>query len=157
MKVLIEEYRGFEIYFDNMNEVFYSVSDKNDTELKKSSYSASKKAIDDYIKNNQKFKPFYCCDSRYFIRKEKIKIVGIRKDGLLVFENSKSEKQALPCYRVEELICYNQDNDKIFEEQEIIQKEIELLRGKIKHLDEKVIKKPISELVKEMGFTLKER
>ena len=52
MKTLIENYRGFEIFFDTDNENFYSVSDKYDRQETKKSYASAKKSIDDYIKYN---------------------------------------------------------------------------------------------------------
>jgi hypothetical protein len=92
-RILIEKYRNFEIYFDRNDETFYCVSDYYDTDQKKKSYASAKKAIDEYIKENTTFRPFYVHNCRSKSRGEqfpthsddnKILVTGIRRDGRFV-------------------------------------------------------------------------
>jgi len=114
MKVKIEDYRGFEISFDNEGEVFYTLGSSWDVECTKKSYAAVKKWIDDYIKDNSEFKPFFIEQKESSWKEhKKLKIIGIRKDGRFVFENSKGEKEQLSEYDEKDYILYNPDNDAI--------------------------------------------
>lgn len=79
MRVEIANYRGWEISFDTDKEEFYCLSNEYDNDVNKKSFSASKKYIDDYIKLNKEFKPFFVTSKDS--RERKIKIVGVRKDG----------------------------------------------------------------------------
>jgi len=80
-KILIEKYRGFEIEFDTHYEKFKCTC--NDDEEKESkSFSVIKKFIDDYLKNNQSFKPFWVHpNSQKNFWSDKLEVFAIRKDG----------------------------------------------------------------------------
>ena len=57
-KILIDNYRGFDIEFETINEKFQCII--TDELVKESiSFSAIKKFVDEYKKTNQDFKPFY--------------------------------------------------------------------------------------------------
>jgi hypothetical protein len=89
MKVTIEEYRGFEIYFDTDHEVFQCVvADESAKESK--SFSAVKKFVDDYKKDNQDFAPFWVDRNpeRYYTETRALKIIGLRKDGRFIAEKN---------------------------------------------------------------------
>ena len=58
MRVSIETYRNFEIFFDIESESFYTVSNEYDLEEKKPVCSLQK-WIDDYIKENENFTSFW--------------------------------------------------------------------------------------------------
>jgi len=93
MKVLIEKYRGVEIHFDTDGEIF--LTEIKDVGKESKSFTATKKWIDEYLKNNATFEPFYIiADPNGYNRGEKKKkIVGIRKDGRFVYEEKGEKKQ----------------------------------------------------------------
>lgn len=83
--IKIEDYRGFEISFDTDKETFTAWSSSYDNETKeKQSYAATKKYVDDYLKDNQNFKPFFVFQVG---RKDKKQIIGIRKDMRFIDAN----------------------------------------------------------------------
>ena len=88
MRVLIENYRGFDIWFDTEKEIFYAASDSEDVGKEKRSYSAAIKYVDDFIKDNMVFEPFWVIS----LGGTKVRIVGIRKDGYFVQENKDGSK-----------------------------------------------------------------
>ena len=57
-KILIENYRGFDIEFDTQYEKFQCVCTEEDSK-ESSSFAAIKKFIDEYKKQNADFKPFW--------------------------------------------------------------------------------------------------
>ena len=86
MIVKIETYRNFDISLNTDTGEFISISDYYDTQSKKSSFNAAKKAIDDCVKANQSFKPFFAVQCDYsgdelLPKMVKVKIVSTRKDG----------------------------------------------------------------------------
>jgi hypothetical protein len=132
MKALIEEYRGFEIFFDTYEEKFYTKSNEHDVQQAKSSYASVKKWIDDFIKNNTEFKPFLIESINYYSN-EKLKIIGIRKDGRFVYENN-GQKQQLPEYSEKEYIVYNPENEKHWEKYNEIKNKQQALREEEKQV-----------------------
>jgi hypothetical protein len=133
MKVLIEHYRGFEISFNSETEEFYFMSDTYDTEAKRKSFSAAKKWIDDFIKENNTFKPkeFVCADGR------KITVVGFHKDGKVVIDRG-GKKAILSSYEEKYFVLYDQKFDEIFNEinaldaqRDDLNRSINLLEGEI--------------------------
>lgn len=129
MKVLIENYRNFEIYFDNEDEIFYTVSDKYDSENKTKSYASIKKWIDDFIKDNNDFKPFFAIariEGSLYVKNDAIKInvIGITKAKKIIYINEKDEKQTLSKYDVSNYIFYEPENEPFYKElQELKEKE----------------------------------
>jgi hypothetical protein len=103
MKVEIEDYRDWTIYFDTIEERFYSVSQRDDTSKENRSYSAAKKAIDDYLRDNQEFKPFKAMHKSHL---EIIDIVGIRKDGRYITERN-GKKEQLSSYDEDRWIVWD--------------------------------------------------
>src|SRR5687768_11171772 len=97
----IETYRGYDIYFNTKDETFYSEISDTETKVKKS-YSSITKAIDDFIKENNAFKPFEVVknplESWHSPDEEKLKIIGIRKDGRWVYEGRKKVPTQLSDY-----------------------------------------------------------
>lgn len=111
MKTTIENYRGIEIWFDSNIESFQC--DIDDERSVKKSYSSVKKFIDEYIKENNVFKPFYVEAnpmSHFGDIGNKLKIVGIRKDGRFVAEDKNGKKQQIPDYRLDHWMEVNSDN-----------------------------------------------
>ena len=102
MNVLIENYRGFEINFDNETELFSCSIDSGYKKGSKS-YSSIKKYVDDYIKDNTEFKPFKAVN---IDNGELINVIGIRKDGRFNYEDSKGKKHQLSDYHEKYYIVY---------------------------------------------------
>ena len=108
MKILIENYKNIKIEFDKDDEMFYcSINDERGKGSK--SYASIKKYIDDYIKENSKFEPFFVVkDSLWNSEKdgEIFKIVGIRKDERFIYEDKKGTVAQISEYNEEEYIVY---------------------------------------------------
>jgi len=142
MKVLIETYRDFEIYFETDGELFYSISDKLDYQMKKQSYASSKASIDEYIKKNLNFKPIWVeRNDSYFYNNKKIKLVGIRKDGRFVFENDKGEKGQLSEYDERNYFISNSDNEPVFKRIEEKEEQIKALTKELEVINKTLIVK----------------
>jgi hypothetical protein len=131
MKVLIDNYRKFEINFDTDTDEFYSVSDYYDTEVKKKSFASSKKAIDDFIKANSEFKPFDVVptygNSSY---KKAGKIIGIRKDKRFIIQYENGETGQVSEYDEKDYALPNEANEAIYAELNSIQLQIEGMKAK---------------------------
>lgn len=140
MKSKITDYRGFEISFDTDIEKFYLFSDRYDTENLKPSFASAKKYIDEFIKDNDVFKPFTLIGHPLKYRKgEIIRILGIRKDNRFVYEDAKGLKKQISEYEEEDYIFDNQENYSILKEIErfeVIQEEI---NSKIKYCEKQLI------------------
>ena len=149
MRVLIENYRGWEIYFDTGKEDFYTFSNEYDTQQTKKSYASAKKYIDDYIKENQNFKPIKVQKMRSFFNSGAvITLIGLRKDGIFMYEDVKGRKQQLSKYDEEDYFLVNPENDAIFQELELLYKEEKELTDKIKYASSKVIKVDVKQIKK---------
>tara|TARA_R110000868_G_scaffold12456_7_gene59543 strand:+ start:12078 stop:12599 length:522 start_codon:yes stop_codon:yes gene_type:complete len=123
--IKIEFYRKFDIYFDKREETFFSISDYYDTQVVKKTYTAAKKAIDEYIKENNGFKPFFLIDCRGYGTKneynfpisheiDKITVTGIRKDKRFVY--NESEQIGTSQYDQDKLYILLPENEPVFEE-----------------------------------------
>lgn len=89
MQVEVMNYRGYSISFDTEREIF--LCDVGNDGAEKKSFAATKKAIDDYIKDNQVFVPFEVMLCYHSPKKRTI--VGIRKDGRFVYEEEGKKQQ----------------------------------------------------------------
>lgn len=98
MKVLIEKYRGFEIYFDKRSQLFETLVVDESKDSK--SYNAVKKFIDDYCRRNVHFEPFTVIRGVTVsgITNNPLKIVGIRKDRGLIAINNDGNKIRVSSY-----------------------------------------------------------
>lgn len=128
MKVEIEIYRGWSISFDTDQETFYCHSEQYDRDENKKSYSTTKKWIDDFIKDNEIFKPIWVESSPKRYGQKKIKLIGIRKDGRFVYEDAKGEKKQLSEYDEKDYILYDEANEKYKIEASKIDEQMEVLR-----------------------------
>jgi len=141
-RILIEEYRGFDIYFDKRTEEFNAISNEYDIQKNKKSLGLAKNSIDDYIKDNLDFKSVVVqMVGTMFASEKEIELIGIRKDGRFVFRNKKGEPEQLSEYSERDYFLKNETNSQIF-------KDIDLLRIKIKDL-EKEIRVKESQVVKD--------
>lgn len=152
MRVLIQTYRGWEIYFDTENEEFYTMSNQFDTDKTKKSYSSAIKYIDDYIKENYKFTPFYVqkMPSIYDNRDTTIKIIGIRKDGRFMYEDKDGSKHQLTEYDAKNYFKVNPENEPIFKEIHQLKDDISKLEGKVKELMSKVVKEELTDILRKL-------
>lgn len=114
-KVLLENYRGFEIMFETKAGIF--LCEVSDTTMKEgSSFSAIKAAIDSHIKENGAFEPFWAesIPSMYG-RQKRILVVGIRKDSRFIIEES-GKKSQLSDYDLKDFIIVKEENKPIINE-----------------------------------------
>ena len=147
MRVSIETYRNFEIFFDIESESFYTVSNEYDREEKKRSYAACKKWIDDYIKENENFTSFLVYRTRYgHVLSEPKLITGRRKDGRFVFDDG----QQLSEYYERDYYLYNEANDAIQAQIAEKEKQIDSINQEIKELAEKQILVSVQEYKKQL-------
>lgn len=149
MKVLIENYRGWDIRFDTSDESFYSENAPEDKSVKKVSFASAKKYIDDYIKENQAFKPVrVVLEPGAYGGNKSITLIGIRKDGLFVYEDSLGKKLTLSEYHEGRYIQENPHNDPIFERIENLEKERGIISEKIKEEENKLVRVTVKEIKK---------
>lgn len=148
MKVDIEEYRGWQISFDTEKETFYCVSDAWDRDESKKSFAAIKSFIDEFIKDNLVFKPVWAEPSAGRHGRDKIKIIGIRKDGRLICEKN-GEKSQLSSYDEEGYIIHNPANDPIRNQIDELDLDIEKLYNKKKELDKQITGQSLSDFKKQ--------
>lgn len=151
MKIEIENYKGWDISFDTNKEAFYCHSELYDKDQNKTSYSAVKKFIDDFIKDNQKFNPVWIQSKPGSHHGEKkIKLIGIRKDGRFIYENSKGEKKQLSDYNEKDYILYDEKNDKFLSEADALNNKIEEIRLQIKNVLSNVTGVELTEYKKQL-------
>lgn len=151
MKVIIDNHRGWEISFDTELETFYCISDRYDRDETKKSFASIKKFIDDFIKENEIFEPVWVeTKPNSYTSDKKIKLIGIRKDGRFIYENSKGEKQQLSDYNEKDYILYDANNDKFRLEAEKINKEIKVLNAKRDAVLDKITGIELTEYKKEL-------
>lgn len=141
MEIEIENYRGYEIRFNTDRETF--VCDIDDERSVKKSFSAIKKFIDDFIKENNTFKEFKIIRAidgswgKYGI----ITIIGIRKDGRLIGQQGEDKFQ-MSDYDLSYYVLYDPKNDSIRDDLKKLDDEFEDFRkeyiSKKKYLQSKV-------------------
>lgn len=147
MKTPITTYRGWEISFDTEKETFYTVSDIYDRSETKSSYNSIKTFIDNFIKENNEFKPVYVESLPSGWRgKHTIKLIGIRKDNRFIYEDANGKKEQLSESSEKEYILINPDNEPIYKAIADCDTKIEILRAEKKELENTIIKKDLSEI-----------
>lgn len=153
MIVVIENYRGWSISFDTEKETFCSHSEQLDRDENKKSYAATKKWIDDFIKENEVFEPVWIeTKPNQYNPAKRIKLIGIRKDGRFIYENEKGEKKQLSDYEEKDYILYNPKNDKYREEAKKIDVELEELRLKRNAILNKVVGIELAEYKKQINI-----
>lgn len=141
MNILIENYRGFDIFFDSNDEIFACKID-NVKWGKKQSFASAKKFIDDYIKDNIVFEPF---EAQHKENGNVIKVIGIRKDGRFIYDKNGSKEQ-LSDYDLKYYLVYNAANDVLFAEAASLDADRQLLYKKRLSVLEKVTGTHLSEM-----------
>lgn len=129
MKVEIENYRGWSISFDTEKETFCCHSEQWDRDENKKSYASIKKYVDDFIKENETFKPVWIeTKPNLYGSDNRIKLIGIRRDGRFIYEDEKGDKKQLYEPDEKKYILYNPENDKYREEAKKVDVKLEELR-----------------------------
>ncbi len=127
-KIAIENYRGFDIEFDTSFERFQCII-TDDLTKESQSYSAVKKFIDDYKKENQDFKPFYAIKTpSSFSDFKRIKIIGIRKDKRFIISEG-GKKGQLSEYHEQSYMLEKECNNSLIQKLQTLEKEIEEYRN----------------------------
>jgi hypothetical protein len=149
MKTLITEYRGWEIYFDTEKDEFYTISNEYDKDNTKKSFASTKKFIDDYIKDNNDFKPILVQNEpTMFYNAEIIRLIGIRKDGDFMYEDKNGKRKRLSSYNEKDYFLINHDNDSVFSKIKELEENRDLLHSEIKELRKSIIKVDVREIKK---------
>lgn len=114
-KIEIENYRGWTIYFDKETDRFYSVSQSDDVDKTSKTFTAAKKAIDDYLKDNQNFKPFEVMmfSKHRYADFERGIIMGQRKDGRYIIKKEGKEPEQLHQAYESDWIEHKSENDSV--------------------------------------------
>lgn len=108
----IENYRGFEIWFDTELESFQC--DIDDSRSIKKSYSGLKKFIDEYLKENNTFKVLRVIpnpQNRRYGYEKITKVIGIRKDGRFIGETATGEKIQISDYDLDRVALFDEKNE----------------------------------------------
>lgn len=147
MRVLIENYRGWEIYFDTDKEEFYTVSNEYDKQETKRSYASSKKYIDDYIKSNNVFKPIKVQKMPTMFSEGKvITLIGIRKDKAFMYEDEEGIKQQLSSYDERDYFIVDSRNDVHFKRIAELAIERKRIDDEVNQIEKSVIKVDVKQI-----------
>lgn len=133
-KILIENYRGFDVEFDTDYEKFQCVITE-DTSKESVSFKSIKKFIDDYKKENQSFKPFKIVPHPKKYSNEIFTVVGRRKDGKFIIQDEQGESKQLSSWNEEDYMLFNSKNEEILD---TINKERDYIKLKMKESTERV-------------------
>ena len=147
MRILIENYRGWEIYFDTDKEEFYTVSNEYDKQETKRSYASSKKYIDDYIKSNNVFKPIKVQKMPTMFSEGKvITLIGIRKDKAFMYEDEEGRKQQLSSYDERDYFIVDSRNDVHFKRIAELAIERKRIDDEVNQIEKSVIKVDVKQI-----------
>lgn len=147
MRTLITEYRGWEIFFDTEKEEFYTVSSQYDKDISKKSFASTKKFVDDYIKENNNFKPILVQkEPSIFNSGEIIKLIGIRKDGDFMYEDKDGVKHRLSSYSEKDYFLLNPENEEPFKKISELEKKREKIGDEIKEIKKTIIKVDVKQI-----------
>jgi hypothetical protein len=151
MRVLIEDYKGWGIYFDTEKEDFYTISNQYDKEQTKRSYSSTKKFIDDYIKENNEFKPIKVQKMpSMYSDGEIITLIGIRKDKSFMYQDKDGNKKQLSRYNESDYFLVDAKNEKYFNRIEELSIERSKLDNELKEIEKSIIKLDVKQIRKNL-------
>lgn len=150
--VKIIDYRGYEIFFNIDEEKFYLHSEKYDRDSWVSTLKAAKANIDNYIKSNSDFKPFWVVrvPGKFYGSSvsNTLKIVGIRKDGNFVQEDVKAGKLVVSKYDEESWMSIKDENNEVMELLAVLELKQKELDKQRKELQGKVVVETLSDIRK---------
>jgi hypothetical protein len=151
MKIEIEKYKGFEIRFDTEKETFEC--DIDDSRSVKKSYSAIKKFITDWIKDNEVFKPFKIQGIPDSYASKEIKtIIGKHGNGNLIYKDKYDKIQQLSVYDFKNYMLVNKENDQFYILLDQIQSERDVINKRQKELESKFIVKTVKDYLSEQSL-----
>lgn len=156
--IQIEEYRGFTIYFNKEEDKFICDHDAADVQGKKASYSAVKKFVDDFIKENDTFNPVLLQKRERWgggaLQDDRAKLIGVRKDGRFVAEDEKGDKFQIGRYEMDRWVIFNEDNIEIEKEAREIEFQIDSLRKKAEITRKRMKAITLEQYIIKMGLKL---
>ncbi len=145
MRIHIEEYRGWDIYFNTQTEEFYTISNEYEKQVNKKSFSAAKKYVDDFIKDNINFERVTVVDRSG----REIDLIGVRKDGAFMCIENGGEPKQFSKYDESSFFVKHETHSLVFEQVREIEKEKKRLDKQIQELRDGLIKTTtVSELRK---------
>jgi len=151
MRVLIETYRSWEIYFDTDEENFYTVSNEYDKQETKRSYASAKKYIDDFIKENSVFKPIKVQKMpSMFSEGETITLIGVRKDKLFMYEDKDGKRQQLSKYEESNYFIVDSKNDIHFKRISDLNIKRKKIDSELKEIEKSIIKIDVKQIRKNL-------
>lgn len=154
--IQIEEYRGFTIYFNKEEDKFICDHDAADVQGKKASYSAVKKFVDDFIKENDTFNPVLLQKRERWgggaLQDNRAKLIGVRKDGRFVAEDEKGDKFQIGRYEMDQWVIFNEDNIEIEKEAREIEFQIDSLRKKAEITRKRMKATTLEQYIIKMGL-----
>lgn len=159
MKLIIDNYKGFEISLEKETGLFsVPIGSFGDNDSFNSNsftnYLTVKEKIDRSLEEFISIEPFYADLSRSTGINNKIKIVGIKKDGNFIYENKAGQpKELIPFYSTD-YIVYNPENDSTREEISTARKELRRLDLWIVSLDNTLVRETLENKSKEILKTL---
>lgn len=141
MKISIETYRDHEIYFDTEANSFIAITDRWDRQFEKKSFAAAKKEIDDFIKDNLQFEPVWVEKEsfRMYGTEKKVKLIGLRKDGMFMYEDG-NEKRQISKYDIKDYFISNKKNEYVYSEIYKMEEKIDIINAEITELRKGIIK-----------------
>lgn len=156
MKTEVDNYRGYEIRFDTDNETFEC--DIDDSRSVKKSYASIKTFIDEFIKDNNVFKPFKVMANPLVSYGGKNgKIIGIRKDKRFIMETESGTKEQVSDYNekdhwvvTEKLIESLQEVQPLLSERDELKKNLNKLESEIKAFYESLNATDLNEYKKQL-------
>lgn len=137
MDPVIRQYRGWDIYFDSEDNFYCLQVGFQNSPAKNKSIAVVKRYIDEFIAHNSSFEPFWVeRKGNEWVPENKIKIIGLRKDNKFLYEGSNGRKQQVSGDYEQNYILIDEKNKPIWDEADLIKKEISKLEEKrIKVLD----------------------
>ncbi len=139
MAILIEKYRGYDISFSLETETF--IWEMDDDCRSKKNFSAVKKDIDDFIKENYKFEPFEIIKlGSMFSLPKRLTVTGIRKDGRFIGKNAEGKNEQISEYEEDFFLIYSPSIDNILGQCAILDVQIDELNKQKKALTKSIEK-----------------
>lgn len=163
MKTKVDDYKGFEIYFDTDSGKF--IVEGCDSQDEKPSYNSAKKFVDDFLKENNMFPEFKLTNHprKRMWGKKDVTVQGLHGNGnLLAYDEEKQERFQLSTYNwndyifPEDLKKCGYDSDKVKKLEAKLEKLRLEVRGEIKKEEDKLpdnTKEKINKIIE--GFKYK--
>lgn len=154
-KILIQNYRGWDIFFDTYTDQFVCrMSDKDnqsDAEKESKSITAIRKYIDEYLKVNQKFEKVDIVKVRNSIEPyyDVYTIIGLRKDGGFTIQDQDGG--------ISKLSKYDENKVELLTEKHIMYNDVYKVWNQRSKEFHDTKRNSLSELRKELGLSNPEK